>query len=305
MSSRIIIDCDPGIDDALALMLACSSPEIDLMAVTAVCGNRSVETTSFNAARILAVAGRADIPVHVGCALPIASKIPRYNLIHGEDGLGGVALPAGRRAADTHAADYIAQALLEAPPGSVTIAAIGPLTNLAFVEDRHPGVLQRAESLLVMGGAAFCAGNATLHAEFNFHADPPAAQTVMNAGANLHLFGLDVTSKAIMTDAWIESFSGMTTRCARAAHAMLRAYVVRDPKLHDACPIAYLLSPELFKSESCFISIDCEPGATEGRLLAVPSSRENPSGPANARVFTDVDRERLLDLVRGHIARLP
>lgn len=305
MASRVIIDCDPGIDDALALMLACGSPEIDLMAVTAVCGNRSVETTSFNAGRILKAVGRADLPVLAGCALPIASKVPRYNLIHGEDGLGGVELPTGREPAEAHAADYIARVLMESEAGSVTIIAIGPLTNLAFAEVRHPGQLKRAASILVMGGAAFCPGNATPNAEFNFHADPTAAQIVLSAGTNLHLFGLDVTSKAVMSDAWIESFSGMNTRCARAAHSMLRAYVVQEPKLHDACPVAYLLNPELFKSESCFVSIDCEPGATEGRLLAASMSRADPPQTSNARVFTDVNRERLLTLVQGCFARLP
>jgi purine nucleosidase len=305
MTGRVIIDCDPGIDDALALMLACGSPEIDLIAVTTVCGNRSVETTSLNAGRILQVAGRPDVPVLVGCALPIASKVPRYNLIHGEDGLGGVALPTGREPAESHAADYITRVLLDSAPGLVTIVAIGPLTNLAFAEIKHPGLLARAESLLVMGGAAFCPGNATPNAEFNFHADPPAVQTVLSAGANVKLFGLDVTSKAVMSGAWIESFAGMKTRCARAAHAMLCAYVVRDPKLHDACPVAYILDPDLFESEFCSVSIDCEPGATEGRLCASSLSRDDPRHESRAIVFTDVDRERLLTLVQERIARLP
>lgn len=303
--NRVIIDCDPGIDDALALMVACGSPEIDLIAVTAVCGNRSVKTTALNASRILQAAGRPDIPVLVGCALPIASKVPRYNLIHGEDGLGGVLLPIGREPAESHAVDYTIRVLAESEPGSVTIVAIGPLTNLASAEIKHPGLLKRAASLLVMGGAAFCPGNATPNAEFNFYADPVAARTVLSAGANVKLFGLDVTSKTLMSDAWIESFAGMDTCCSRAAYEMLRAYVVREPKLHDVCPVAYLLDPHLFKSESFSVSIDCQPGATEGRLVASSMSREDPPHASNARIFTDADRERLLTLVHGRIARLP
>jgi purine nucleosidase len=303
--NKVIIDCDPGIDDALALMLACGSPEIDLIAVTAVCGNRSVETTALNAGRILRVAGRQDVPVMVGCARPIVYKAPRYNLIHGEDGLGGVALPRGGKPTAPHAIDHISRVLLESTPQTVSIVAIGPLTNLAIAEIKHPGLLQRARSILVMGGAAFCPGNATPSAEFNFHADAVAAHIALNAGANLLLFGLDVTSKAVMSDEWIASVGTISTGCAVAAHDMLRAYVVRDPKLHDACPVAYLLDPSLFSSEFCSVSVDWHPGDTEGHLCAWPTSRERPAHAASIEVFTDVDRDRLLALVRGRIARLP
>ena len=302
---KLIIDCDPGIDDALALLLACASPEIELMAVTAVAGNRSVETTAANAGRVLNAAGRRGVPVFSGCARPLAHVSPRFNLIHGEDGLGGVSLSTGRIPDATHATDHIARTLYESEPDTLVIAAIGPMTNLALVEIKHPGLLKRARSLLVMGGAAFCPGNITPNAEFNFHADALAAHVVLNAGSNLHLFGLDVTSRAVMPEAWIESFADLDTRCARAAHDMMRAYAARDPWLHDACPIAYLLDPTLFTGESCCVSVDWRPGPSEGQTSAWRACDERRPHPPNAQVFTDVDGERLRALLHSRIASLP
>ena len=300
----VIIDCDPGIDDALALLLACASPEIELIGVTAVSGNRSVETTACNAGRILDAAGRRHVPVFIGCERPVACHPPRWNLFHGEDGLGGVSLPIERSPAGQHATDYITRTLLESEPNSVVIVALGPLTNLASAEIKHPGLLKRAASLLVMGGAAFCPGNITPTAEFNFHSDALAAHIVLTASADVRLFGLDVTSKVVMPDAWIASFVAMNTRCARAAHDMLRAYAARDPRLHDVCPVAYVLDPTLFSGESCCVSVDWRPGPTEGQLSAWPMSRERLPHAPNARVFTHADGERLLELVRERIARL-
>jgi purine nucleosidase len=187
----------------------------------------------------------------------------------------------------------------------VTIVAIGPLTNLAFAEIKHPGLLKRAKAVLVMGGAAFCPGNANPSSEFNFNADAVAAHVALTAGANLLLFGLDVTSKAVMSSEWIASFEALNTNCARAAHGMLRAYVVKDPKLHDACPVAYLLNPGMFASESCAVAVDWHQGETEGHLNAWPASRAHPPHAATISVFTHVDRERLLSLVRGRILALP
>jgi purine nucleosidase len=303
--NRVIIDCDPGIDDALALFLACASPEIELLAVTTVAGNRPVETTSQNAGRILHAAGHDEAPVFTGCARPLAYTEPRCNVIHGEDGLGGWMLPLGRQPTARHAVDFISSALLESEIAPVTIVAIGPLTNLAMVEIKRPGLLKRAKSLLVMGGAAFRSGNVTPSAEFNFHADALAAHTVLTSGADVLLFGLDVTSKAAMADAWVASFGSLNTRCGRAAHGMLRAYAVRDPALHDACPVAYLVEPRLFTGTPCAVSVDWRPGPTEGHLCAWPSSHPRRPHAPNAAVFTDVDSERLLALVHERIARLP
>jgi len=289
----------------MALFLACASPELELLAVTTVAGNRPVETTTRNASRILRAAGRDATQVFRGCERPLAYREARCNAIHGEDGLGGLALPPGQQPATRHAVDYIESTLLESEVAHVTVVAMGPLTNLAMVEIKHPGLLKRANSLLIMGGAAFRSGNVTPSAEFNFHADALAAQTVLASGANVLLFGLDVTSRASMDDAWIASFASLNTRCGRAAHGMLRAYAVRDPALHDACLVAYLVEPSLFSGAPCAVYVDWRPGPTEGHLSAWSSSHPRRPHATNASVFTDVDGERLLALVQQRIACLP
>lgn len=301
----LIIDCDPGIDDALALLIAAGSPEFQILGVTTVAGNRPVHVTSLNACRILDAASREDIPVYSGCPRPLAYPEARCNLVHGEDGMGGVVMPTRRSPAVPHATQFLVETLGDAPAGSITLVAVGPLTNLAVAEIMHPGILRRAKSLLVMGGAAFCPGNITPSAEFNFYADPLAAHTVMHAGIEVKFFGLDVTSKAVMSSEWIASFEGLHSTCGTAARAMLEAYASRDPLLHDACPVAYLLDPTLFSGELCCVAVSWQHDHSEGHTTVWRSERRNKPFPPNAVVFTDVDCARLLSLVRQRIARLP
>lgn len=303
--TRLILDCDPGIDDALALLLACGSAEFELLGITTVAGNRPADITAVNACRLMDLAGRHDVAVYAGASRPLAQAEARCNLVHGEDGLGGVQLPEGRAPAAEHASDFIARTLLTEPTGSVTLVAVGPLTNLALAEIKHPGLLQRAKSLVVMGGAAFRPGNITPCAEFNFYADPLAAHTVMESGPQVHMFGLDVTSKAVMSEAWIASLGELDTRSGQAAHAMLRAYALEDPLLHDACPVAWLLEPALFSGEPCAVSVDWRPGITEGQSCTRRMAGKRAAERANAMVYTGVDGARLLALVRERLARLP
>jgi len=298
----LIIDCDPGIDDALALLLAAGSSELTLLAVTTVSGNRPVDTTSSNACRILDLASRGDVPVYAGHDRPLAGGASRNNLVHGEDGLGGVDLPVLTRPREMHAVDFLVQTLLASGPARVTLVAVGPLTNLASAELRHPGILARAKSVLVMGGAVFRAGNITPFAEFNIYADPVAADVVMKAGVEVQLFGLDVTSKALMPKDWIASLGELGNRSGAAAHAMLTGYASRAPLLHDACPIGYLLEPTLFSGERCAVSVVTAEGAEQGRTVA---ERNDQRVASNAMVFTDVDGPRLMTLVKSRIARLP
>lgn len=297
----IILDCDPGVDDALALMAAAGSAELDLLAVTTVAGNRPVDITYRNACRLLALAGRSDIPVHRGCERPIASAHPRCNLVHGEDGLGGVILPPERQHNAVHAVDALVQRLTRAQVGTITLVAVGPLTNLALAEIQNPGVLRRAKALLIMGGAYHCPGNVTPHAEFNFHSDAVAAQVVLSCGAQVQLFGLDVTSQVTMSAEWISSLP-THTRCGQAARAMLTAYAAEDPLLHDACPVAALIAPDLFEGKICSVSVDYRPGPTEGLATA---TRPHPDDLSQAMVWTTVRHERVLDVVRNCIDSLP
>jgi purine nucleosidase len=303
--TAVIIDCDPGIDDALALLLAAGSPELDLLAVTTVAGNRRAHITSRNARRILDLAGKTAIPVHAGAAMPLGHAQARCNLVHGEDGLGGVDICEPSALHDGPAAVRIVQCLLDQPEHSVTVIAIGPLTNLALAEALSPGILRRAHRLLIMGGALQVPGNITPAAEFNFYADPIAANMVLQAGAEVVLFPLDVTGRAEMSVEWIASFGELDTRCGRAASAMLQAYAQLDPLLHDACPVAYLLDAGLFEGERCAVQVDWRPGATEGHCLARMTRHLSSSETDNATAMMAVRNDALLALVRSRIGALP
>ncbi|HEU4460270.1 MAG TPA: nucleoside hydrolase [Methylibium sp.] len=302
----VVIDCDPGIDDALALFVAAASPErLRLLGVSCVAGNRPVETTTANACRVLGAAGRTDVPVHAGAAQPLAPHPARCNLVHGEDGLGGVAIDAPPAAQAELAASFLLRTLGDGPAGSVTVVALGPLTNLALAERARPGLLRRARSVVVMGGAVTCPGNVTPRAEFNFHADSVAAQVVLAAGAEVELFGLDVTSKAVMSAAWIDSLAALDGRCAALAHRMLRAYATQDALLHDACPLAWLLRPALFASQSWRLDVDASPGDSQGQVRGEPIAGSIALARGAARVHTQVDTAGLLALVAQCLARLP
>lgn len=322
MPLPLLIDCDPGIDDALALLLAAAAPGLALRAVTCVAGNRPVEQTAPNARRILDLCGAHDVPVFAGCARPLAQPVPRSNLVHGEDGLGGVELPLQGRVEPRHAVDVLIDALQSAPAGTLHVVALGPLTNLALAELRAPGVLQRAARIDIMGGSADRPGNVTPHAEFNFHCDPLAAHAVLASGAALQVFGLDVTAQAEMSPAWRASLAALGTPVAQAAHAMLQAYAHLDPLLHDACPVAALIDPTLFGGQTRRLRVEWRDAVTEGRLVTQPMPGEagNPTAGSSSggapgdgqagdwgqgRLITTVDNDRLLALVHDAVARLP
>lgn len=305
MAQDLLIDCDPGIDDALALLLACGAPELNLIGVTTVAGNRSVEMTADNACRVLDLAGRHDVPVHAGCSHAITMPQARTNTVHGEDGLGGVELPRGRGATGQHAVDVIEQALSSGPAGSLTLVAIGPLTNLALAEIKRPGLLKRAQRVLVMGGAAFCDGNITPSAEFNFHADALAAQVVLGSGAELLLFGLDVTRQAGMPADWVAALGDLGNRCGPVARDLIRGFRRDKPLLHDTCPVAWLIAPQLFGAERCRVEVDWRPGLTEGHLAAKRIALARADFGSPVEVFTSVQSDALRELLRQRLARLP
>lgn len=305
LQHAVILDCDPGIDDALALMLAAGSPELRLVGITTVAGNRPVEVTSLNARRIMDLAGRQQVPVHAGAACPFGHAQPRCNLVHGEDGLGGVDLGPPSALSPGHAATQLVQWLRDSPAQTLTLVAVGPLTNLALAESLSPGVLQRAHRVLIMGGALRCAGNVTPAAEFNFYADPVAAQMVLAAQADTVLFPLDVTRQAAMPAAWIDSLADLPSRCGQAAARMLRAYASVDPLLHDACPVACLLDDSLFTAEPCHVDVDWRPGPTEGHVSAWFAPRQPNRVAFPATAMTRVRGPALLDLVRERIGALP
>jgi purine nucleosidase len=304
---NLIIDCDPGIDDALALWLAAAAPEqVNLLGVTCVSGNRPVHTTGPNARKLLDAAGRADVPVYAGADQPLVLPAARSNLVHGGDGLGGVVFAPARPLEAEHAVDYLVRTIGGSSAGSITLMAVGPLTNLALAEQRQPGLLGRLARLLIMGGAVEHPGNVTPRAEFNFHADPHAAAQVLAATQGAEIYGLDVTSKVSMPAEWIESLATRQTTCGRAARDMLRSYAVVDALLHDACPMARLLDHGLFSGAPWALDVVCEAGEFEGAVRGRAWAAGQAVWAAGVhQVMFDVDADRLLALVAERIAALP
>lgn len=301
--TSVLIDCDPGIDDALALLLAAGTPALQVRAVTTVAGNRPAAQTALNARRVLDLAGATGVPVHPGCERSLAQAAPRNNLVHGDDGLGGAVLPQRTPLADGHAVDVLLHALTADDAAHLHLIALGPLTNLALAELRAPGLLRRAARIDIMGGAAFCPGNVTPHAEFNFWADPLAAQVVLASGARLRIFGLDVTNQARMSAAWIDSLARLPGPAARAAHTMLGAYSGIDALLHDVCPVAAVLAPALFGGSRHRVGVQWRDPTAEGRLL-VDDAASAAGETGQAEVITQVDAEALFAHVDAALRRL-
>ncbi len=302
MTQPVIIDCDPGMDDALALMLATQSPEIDLKMVTAVAGNRVVATTTNNARRVLDFAG-ADVPVFAGAERPISHRVIRTNEVHGEDGLGGAPFPAPSAIAPGFAPDELVKALKAS--ADISLVAIGPLTNLALAELRSPGILARSKNILVMGGAAFSQGNATPAAEFNVYADAIAANIVFESGADIVMFGLDVTRQTAVTHEWVQKLAAMGNQAADLVHTMLTFYFREEFLLHDPCPVAYLIDPSLFSGIDAFTQVDISPGPGLGKTHVWHDVVETQPGPNNSHVVTQVDAPRMLRLLVERLSTLP
>lgn len=299
---RIILDCDPGVDDAIALLLAFASPEeIELACITTVAGNVPLADTTRNALRICALAGRADVPVHAGCARPILPGDRHPGGVHGTDGLGDIGLPdAGFGARPEHAVDAIIDAVTRAP-GEITLCPIGPMTNIALALIKAPAIADGIKEIVFMGGAAFCPGNSTPEAEFNVWFDPHAAQVVAASGVPMTMFGLDVTRQARITPARLAALATPRTPIAAAAVAMMTLYGGGDPCLHDPCVIAHLIDPSLFGGVEAHLAVECASPLTCGRTVAAVASRHRGAAPPTCRVITTVDQERLFQLLGARV----
>jgi inosine-uridine nucleoside N-ribohydrolase len=293
---RIVLDCDPGHDDAIALLLALASPEVELVGVTTVAGNQTLEKTTANALRVLEFVGRGDVPVAAGADRPLEREPFVAAYVHGETGLDGPELPpAEGKPAD----DFLARHA----PGS-TLVATGPLTNVALLLARHPD--SRPERIVLMGGAIGL-GNVTPAAEFNIWADPEAAAAVFASGLDLTMIGLDVTHAALMTDEHAGRLraSGRTGRMVAELYDFFsrfhaRTYDFAGAPIHDAVAIAHVFRPELVRTEHRNVAIDCESELCRGRTV-VDRWRRTGAEP-NAHVGVDIDAEVFLDLL---LERLP
>lgn len=274
MSRRVIFDCDPGVDDGVALLLAFSAKtEIDLLGITTVAGNVSAELTARNACLIRDIAGRTDVPVFAGCTKPLLREPVEAGHFHGESGLGD--LPIGtpnRGAAPEHAVDFIVRTLCDAAPESISVVITGPMTNIATALAREPRCLKSIKDFAIMGGARSEGGNITASAEYNIYADPHAAQAVFNAGPRVWAFGLDATHQVRATPARTAAISAIGSPIARAAAELIEfsnALPANGPRaqgspLHDPCPVAWLLKPDLFEFRPCHVDVETESRLTLG-----------------------------------------
>lgn len=306
MPRAIIIDTDVGIDDAVALLLALASPELAVIGVTAVGGNLPLAAVARNARAVLELAERTDIPVYAGCPRPMAPHRIDAAHVHGETGLGSLVLPEPSiPLREKHGVVYLIETLRQAPPKSVTVCAIAPLTNIAAALVMAPDIADGIAELVIMGGGT--RGNITPAAEFNIHVDPQAAAIVFEAGLPITLIPLDVTSLTPSTPVRVEAMRRIGTRCAAAAATLIAPPgdgSGRPPiGLHDACVIAYLLEPALFRFAEANVVVETESALTMG--MTVIDTRGRSGRPANARMADAIDVDGLYRLLTERLARLP
>ncbi len=297
----IIIDCDPGVDDALALLLAlASADELDLLGISVVAGNAALAKTQYNAQSILALAGRAEVPVHAGAAGPMLIDL-RTADVHGDDGVGGTTLPEpAAPLASVNAVSYLCDTLA-ARPGEITLCCLGPLTNLGLAISQKKDTPNLARRVVMMGGAA-AGGNVTGYAEFNFFVDPHAARLVFQSGAELVMIGLDLTRQVPITLARLDQIAAVGNWAGQAAHAMLTFYSQGDTAMHDPCVIAYLLAPTLFSGRKAWVDIEIDDPERIGQSVVT----EIPDGgKGNALVLDKIDADGFFDLLCERLARLP
>ena len=302
MSTPVLLDCDPGHDDAIAMLLALGSDELELRGVTTVAGNQTLEKTTANAIRVLELAGRAEIPVAAGAGRPLVREPRVAAEVHGETGLDGPDLPPPQgEPSPQHAVDFLAERIEGA-----TLVATGPLTNVALLLARHPEAVP--ERIVLMGGA-IAEGNVTPAAEFNIWADPEAAHRVFTSGLDVTMVGLDVTHQALVTSAHAEQL-GQSGRIGTVVAELLEfyggfhrtVYGWDGSPIHDAVAVAHVIDPTLLELEHVNVRVDCESELCRGRTVADIWRRTGLE--PNANVAVGIDSERFVDLLLQRLARL-
>lgn len=311
MARKIIIDTDPGQDDAIALLLAAASPELELLGVTTVAGNVPLALTTLNARKVLELSGRRDVPICAGADRPLDVPLVTAEHVHGDTGLNGVDLPEPTLALDgRHAVDFIVQTLRESEAGSVTLCPLGPLTNIALALRQAPDIAPRIRRIVLMGGGFFEGGNVTPAAEFNFYVDPRAAHKVFTSGVPITMAPLDVTHEVLTTAARIAAIRALGNRAGTVAAAWMEFFERYDEEkygqdggpLHDPCVIAFLLRPELFTSRDCNVRIETQSELTRG--MSVIDWWGVTGLAANAQVLRHADADGFFALLTERLARL-
>ncbi|RBO53546.1 nucleoside hydrolase [Rhodovulum sp. BSW8] len=312
MPRKIIIDTDPGQDDAVAILLALASPdEIEVLGITAVAGNVPLALTQKNARMVCELAGRPDIRVFAGCDRPLAGALVTAEHVHGKTGLDGPALPDPTMPLqDAHAVTFLIETLRAAPEGEVTLCPLGPLTNIATALREAPEIAPKIREIVLMGGAYFEVGNITPTAEFNIFVDPEAASIVFASGVPLTVMPLDVTHKALVTKPRNDAFRALGTAAGEAVAAMTdfferydrEKYGSEGAPLHDPCVTAYLIRPGLFRGRHVNVEIETEGRFTRGMTVA---DWWGVSGRApNATFMGDIDADAFFTLLTDRLGRL-
>ncbi|MBD3677655.1 MAG: nucleoside hydrolase [Rhodobacteraceae bacterium] len=309
---KIIIDTDPGQDDAVAILLALSSPEeLDVLGITAVAGNVPLPLTSRNARVICELAGKHETPIFAGCAAPLQRRLVTAEHVHGKTGLDGYDLPDPTLPLrDAHAVDFIIETLRTEAPGSVTLCPLGPLTNIATALTRAPDIAGRVQEIVLMGGAYFEVGNITPAAEFNIYVDPEAADIVFKSGIPITVMPLDVTHKALINPPRLEAIRAIGTPLSQAVGGWMDFYERFDVEkyggaggpLHDPTVIAYLLRPDLFSGKHINVEIETASDLTRG--MTVADWWRVTDRKANATFVGDLNAEGFFGLLTERLARL-
>jgi purine nucleosidase len=309
VTTRVILDCDPGHDDAMAIVLAHGVPEIELAAITTVAGNHPLELTTLNARRICSLCGIDAVPIAAGCAAPLVRPLVTAPEIHGEAGLEGHIWPEPTvGTVPDHAVDLIID-LVSAAPGEITLVPTGPLTNIAMAVRKEPRIAARVREVVLMGGA-FTRGNITPAAEFNTYVDPEAAAIVFGAGWPVTMIGLEVTEMALATEDVFQRIEAVATPVARAVAGMLRFYQAQQkrevgieaPPVHDPCAVARVARPGLVACRDAHVEVELAGRLTTG--MTVTDFHRLEGRPFNAKVGTSLDVKGFWDLFVDALSRI-
>lgn len=310
MPTRIILDCDPGHDDAVAMLLAWGSPEIDLLAVTTVFGNQTIEKVTRNALSVAAVAGISGVPFARGAHRPLVRQVETAGSIHGESGLDGPALPDPTFELDPrHAVDLIIDLVMENEPNTITLVPTGALTNIALAVRKEPRIAERVAQVVLMGGG-YNEGNWSATSEFNIVIDPEAAHIVFNEKWPLTMVGLDATHQALATPAVVAGIEAIGTPVAAFvgelmdffAHSYKDAQGFEHPPVHDPCAVAYVIDPNVLTVRKAPLDVELTGTITLG--MTVADFRSPPPADCSTQVATGLDAARFWSLVTDAIRRL-
>jgi purine nucleosidase len=307
---KIIIDTDPGQDDAVAILLALASPEIEVLGITAVAGNVPLNLTKKNARIVCELAQKTEIKVFAGCDTPMKRPLVTAEHVHGKTGLDGPTLPDPEMPLQKqHAVDFIIETVRNNEAGTITLCPLGPLTNIATAIEKAPDIKEKVQEIVLMGGAYFEVGNITPTAEFNIYVDPEAAEIIFQSNIQITVLPLDVTHKALVTEARNNAFRALNSPVGKAVAEMTDFFERFDKEkygsdgapLHDPCVIAYILSPDLFSGRHINVEVETQSELTLG--MTVADWWKVSGRPPNAYFIGDLDADGFFSLLTERLAR--